>query len=274
MSVAYPIITVAIATFNSERTIEKCLLSIKKQTYPNIDIVVVDSLYYDKIKQEKCRKIIEKYARYFQDGPERSIQRNRGIKEAKGEYILIIDQDMYLAENIVKECYEKLISGNYIALTIPEISIGVGFWTKCVALERYVSTVLEEGMNECCRFFKKKDALTIGGFDTAIVGVEDSDFHYRLKMRGKIGKIHELIYHDEGRTSFFGRVMKKYYYSRAFRKYLKRHPTIAVSQFFPFKKAYIKHWAIFIRNPILTIGIIMLRSAEVIIGLIGLVIKK
>ena len=147
MNTKLPIITVVIATFDSGRTIEKCLLSIKKQTYPNIDIVVVDSLYYDKTKQEKCRKIIEKYARYYQDGPERSIQRNKGIKEAKGEFILIIDQDMYLTENVVKDCYATISSGNYIALTIPEVSIGSGYWTQCVAFERHISTFLEDGMN-------------------------------------------------------------------------------------------------------------------------------
>src|SRR3989338_424534 len=173
MSTKFPIVTVVIATYDCERTIEKCLLSIKKQTYPNTDIVVVDSLYYDKTRQERCRKIIEKYARYFQDGPERSIQRNRGIKEAKGEYILVIDQDMYLTKNVVKDCYAVISSGNYIALTIPEVSIGSGYWTQCVAFERYITTFLEEGMNECCRFFRKKDALVINGFDPAIVGVED-----------------------------------------------------------------------------------------------------
>ncbi len=92
MSKSLPIITVAIATYDSERTIEKCLQSIKNQTYPRVDIVVVDSLYYDKKKQDICRKIIKKYARYFQDGPERSIQRNRGIKEQGGENFLLTDQ--------------------------------------------------------------------------------------------------------------------------------------------------------------------------------------
>jgi glycosyltransferase involved in cell wall biosynthesis len=53
MNIKLPIITVAIATYDCERTIEKCLLSIKKQTYPNIDIVVVDSLYYGKKKTGK-----------------------------------------------------------------------------------------------------------------------------------------------------------------------------------------------------------------------------
>lgn len=268
-----PIITVVIATYDCERTIEKCLLSIKKQTYSNIDIVVVDSLYYDKTKQEKCRKIIEKYARYYQDGPERSIQRNRGMKEAKGEFILIIDQDMYLTENVVKDCYRMASSTNYIALTIPEVSIGEGFWTKCVALERYVSVFLEDGMNECCRFFKKKDALVINGFDPAIVGVEDSDFHYRMKKRGKIGKIKEFIYHDEGKTSFFGRIKKKYYYSQAFRMYLRRYPEIAAAQFFPIKKAYIKHFDLLLKHPLLTVGFILLRTGEVLAGFFGIIFK-
>lgn len=270
----FPLITVVIPTYDSEKTIEKCLTSIKKQTYPNIETIVVDSLYYDKEKQNKCRRIIKKYAKYLQDGPERSIQRNRGIKEAKGKYILTIDQDMYLTEEVVKDCYETLTSKDYIALTIPEISIGEGFWTNCVAIERYVSTVLEEGMNECCRFFRKKDAIKIGCYDITIVGVEDSDFHYKMKAKGKIGKIKSYIYHDEGRTKFFSRVKKKYYYSIAFRKYLKRYPDIAVKQFFPFKKAYIKHWKIFVRNPITTVGIILLRGAEVMAGFLGLAFRR
>lgn len=270
----FPKISVIIATYDSRRTIEKCLVSIKKQSYPNIETIVVDSLFYDKERQEKCRKIIAKYAKYFQDGPERSIQRNRGIKEAGGEFILVIDQDMYLTKNVIKDCYEELTDNNYIALTIPEISVGEGFWTKCVALERYISIVLEKGMNECCRFFRKKDVQAIGGYDPEIVGVEDSDLHYRMMSQGKIGKIKSYIYHDEGRTKFWGRVKKKYYYSIAFQEYLKRYPDIAIKQFSPFKKAYLKHWKLLVKNPVTTGGIILLRGAEVIAGFLGIVFKR
>jgi len=270
----FPLISVVIATFNSGRTIEKCLSSIKGETYPNLEIIVVDGLNYDSQEQKKCKAIIERYAKYYQDGPERSIQRNRGIQEAQGEYVLVIDQDMYLTPDVVRECYETLTTQNYIALLIPEISIGEGYWTKCVALERYVNTYLEQGMNECCRFFRKNKALSIGLYDPSIVGVEDSDFHYRMLQKGKIGKIRSHINHDEGRTDFFARVKKKYYYSRAFRKYLKRYPNIAVSQFFPFKKAYLKHWKIFARNPAITFGIMLLRGSEVIAGFLGLIFRK
>lgn len=269
----FPIISVIIPTYNSSRTIEKCLQSIKTQTYPHIDIVVVDSQFYDKQEQDKCKKIITKYARYYQDGPERSIQRNRGIKEAKGEFILSIDQDMYLRPKVVEECFNTLTNGKYIALTIPEISIGEGFWTDCVALERYVTTYLENGLNECCRFFRKSDALKIDGYDPSIVGVEDSDFHYRISKLGKIGKIKEFIYHDEGNTKFWQRVKKKYYYSRAFKEYLKRYPEIAVNQFSPFKTAYLKHWKLFAKKPLISGGIVLLRGAEVSAGLLGMLTK-
>jgi len=269
-----PLVTVVLATYDSSRTIEKCLLSIKDQTYPNVEIVVVDSPYYGKEEQRKCENIIKEYARFFKDGPERSIQRNRGIKEARGEYILVMDQDMYLTPKVIEECSSVLTKGQNIALTIPEISIGKGFWTECVALERYVSTYLESGLNECCRFFRKKDAVLIGGYDEAVVGIEDSDFHYRMAEKGKIGKITNFIYHDEGETKLLQRVKKKFYYSRAFREYLKRRPQVAASQFFPIKKAYFKHWQLFTRRPLVTLGVIILRSGEVMAGVLGVLVKK
>lgn len=269
-----PLISVVIAMYNPKQHIQRCIESILKQTYKNIEIIAVDAITFPEDLRKEYKPFIEKHARYFVDGPERSIQRNRGIRQAKGEYILLLDQDMYLTGNVADDCYRLLTGKDYIALTIPEISIGEGYWTKCVALERYVSTVLEEGMNECCRFFRKIDAETIGGFDPSIVGAEDSDFHYRMKMRGEIGKIKSIIYHDEGETDFFGRVKKKYYYSRAFRDYFKKYPAIAAAQFSPFKKAYIKHWKLLLKNPNLTFGIFFLRTAEVAAGFFGLLIKK
>lgn len=266
------LVSVVIPTHNSGRTIERCLTSITKQSYKKIEIIVVDSKNYDKEEQERCGEIIRKYAAYFQDGPERSIQRNRGIKEAKGEYILMLDQDMYLTPDVVKECVGSL--SGYIALVVPEISIGEGYWAKCVALERYVTTFLEYGMNECCRFFRKDDALAIGGYDSSIVGAEDSDFHYRMGEKGKIGKVKNFLYHDEGRVGFASRVKKKYYYSRAFKMYFQRYPKVAVTQFFPIKLAYFKHWKYFLKEPILVPGIISLRIAEVAAGFFGIIKDK
>jgi glycosyltransferase involved in cell wall biosynthesis len=267
------LVSIVIATYSSRRTIERCLKSIHAQSYKDIEVIVVDSHEYDSKERKKCKEIITKYAKYLVDGPERSIQRNRGINEARGKYVFIIDQDMYLTKNVVKACVQTIEEG-YVALNIPEISIGKGYWTQCVALDRYITTYLEDGMNECCRFARRKDALKIGGFDPSIVGVEDSDFHYRMARLGKIGKIKNHIEHDEGRTKFWGRVKKKYYYSKAFKKYLERYPGIAVGQFSPFKVAYLKHINLLIKKPHITAGIFLLRGIEVAAGGFGMFINR
>lgn len=268
-----PLISVVIPTYNSRRTIEKCLESIKSQDYSPIEIIVVDSLYYKRSEKEICKKIIKKYARFYEGGPERSIQRNLGIKKSKGDYILVIDQDMYLTKHVVTDCLDTMLKTKCRGIIVPEISIGEGYWTECVSLERYISTYLENALNESCRFFVKKDADAVGGYDPNLVGAEDSDFHFKIAELGKIKKIKSIIYHDEGVTDFWGRVKKKYQYSKSFKNYLKKRPRIAAAQLSPFKLAYLKHFRELVKKPHIAAGMVILRGAEVFAGGLGILIK-
>lgn len=269
-----PLISVVVAAYNSARTIERCLRAIKDQEYSHLEIIVVDALNYNPVEQKKCREIIERYGKYFQDGPERSIQRNRGIAEAHGEFVLILDQDMYLTPAAIRECYELLSTSKNVACCIPEISIGPGFWTRCVALDRYICGVLEREANECCRFLRKKDAQVVGGYDPLIVGAEDADFHYKISQIGPIGKIRAIALHDEGETKFWKRVQKKYYYSGAFRSYLRRRPAAATKQYSPFKLAYLKHFKILLRQPFVATGMFVLRFMEITAGITGILFNN
>lgn len=270
MSKKHPLVSIIIATYDPLRTLPGCLQSIQDQTYQNIEIIVVDALRYDPSRQKQTKALSKRFsAQYCKAGPERSIQRNRGIEAAKGVYLLVIDQDMYLQPTVVEECVFQMEHEKYVALLIPEISIGTGYWTEVVSLERYVTTYLETSLNECVRFFRKSDAERVGGFDPDIVGAEDSDFHYKIHQLGSIGKITSHIQHDEGKVDFLKRVQKKYYYSRAFHKYLQRYPQIAVRQFFPIKGAYFRQWKTLLSRPHILCGMILLRGAEVLAGAAG-----
>lgn len=270
-----PTVSIVIAAYKPLRTLEKCLQSIQKQTYSPIEFFVVNAKNSDAKIAQQVQKIVKKYKGiYLEDGPERSIQRNCGITHAQGKYVLIIDQDMYLEPEVVEQCVQSIQKPGVRSILIPEISIGIGFWTEVVALERYVTTYLETSLNECIRFVSKKDAQSVGGFDPEIVGAEDSDFHFKISRLGETIKISAHINHDEGKTSFFDRVKKKYYYSRAFRKYLERYPEVAVKQFFPIKIAYFKHWRELLKHPHILGGMIMLRSAEILAGLYGIMTKS
>ena len=58
-------------------------------------------------------------------------QKNIGLKNAKGKYVLFIDSDMEMSKDVAKECVE-LAEKNKKAggIIIPERSAGDGFWVK------------------------------------------------------------------------------------------------------------------------------------------------
>ena len=121
-------VSVIITTRNEERHIENCLKSIKGQNYPQekVEIIVVDNNSNDKTKEISFRYTDKVY----NFGPERSAQRNFGARQTTAKYILYLDADMMLSENVVEECVEKCEREGCIALYIPERIIGRGFWIR------------------------------------------------------------------------------------------------------------------------------------------------
>jgi glycosyltransferase involved in cell wall biosynthesis len=60
---ANPLVSVIIPTKNSAKTIEKCLKSVKDQTYKNIEIIVVDNFSTDgtyEIAKKYTEKVYQK----------------------------------------------------------------------------------------------------------------------------------------------------------------------------------------------------------------------
>ena len=97
------LVSCIITTKNEEKVIKSLLSSIKTQSYKNFEIVLVDNYSTDKTRQ--IAKVFS--ARIFNKGPERSVQRNYGVTVSKGDYVLILDADMTLDKNVLKEGREK-----------------------------------------------------------------------------------------------------------------------------------------------------------------------
>ena len=90
----YSLVSMIITTKNSARTLERCLVSVKNQSYANIELIVVDNNSADNIL-----KIANKYAdKVFTKGYERSAQRNFGVDQTSGKYVYKIDSDFVLLE--------------------------------------------------------------------------------------------------------------------------------------------------------------------------------
>ena len=106
-----PLISIVIPVYNVEDFVGKCLSSVKKQKYENLDIVIVDDGSTDessKICDEFAKN--EKRARVFhKKNGGLSDARNFGIKKAKGEIIAFIDSDDFIDENFIDAMYEEMI---------------------------------------------------------------------------------------------------------------------------------------------------------------------
>lgn len=263
-----PLVSVIIPTKNEEENIKRCLVSVINQSYKNIEIIVVDNNSVD-----KTREMAKRYTqKVLNKGPERNIQRNFGVKKAKGQYLLFLDADMELERNVVLDCV-RLAEQGPCAMIIPEKSIGQGFWAKCRALEK--SFYIGDDLIEAARFFEKKAFEEIGGFDTNLIASEDWDLTWRARKKGfRIERIKSFILHHEGKLSLHDAMGKKYYYGLSLPKYISKHPKLARKQYRLFRPAFLKNWKRLISDPFCMLGLFFMKFCEFFAGGIGIIKSK
>ncbi len=261
-----PLVSVIVPTRNSAEFLDACLKSIKNQTYPAIELIVVDRDSTDATKQ-----IAEEYTDHvLNQGPERSAQRNYGVANAKGKYVAIIDSDMELTPNVIEEAVNAMATG-VAAVIIPEESFGIGFWAKCKQLER--SFYIGNDDIEAPRFCSKPLYEQIGGYDEKLVSGEDWELGYRLHAEGTVVHIQSLIRHNEGHLKLGRTLKKKFYYARLAKAYFGAvsssasisggaGPLARYKLFFSRPKTLIK-------QPFISSGMLLMKTCEYIYGGVG-----
>jgi glycosyltransferase involved in cell wall biosynthesis len=258
------VVSIVVPTKNSEGTIDMCLRSIREQTYPNIEIIVVDNYSSD-----KTNEIARKHGKVLLKGPERSSQRNFGAKSACGDYLFFVDSDMELTPKVVEDCVKASICSHANAVIVPEFSVGEGFWTKCKALER--SCYIGDDTVEAARFFGKDVFFGVGCYDEEITGQEDWDLHVRIRKGGfKIGRINSFIRHNEGRLSLRKAMIKKRYYGKTLKLYKRKHPKDTYAQLKIVRPAFIQNWRRLARDPLHALGMFFMKTCEFSAECIGL----
>lgn len=105
------LITVIIAVYKGEKYISKCLDSILRQSYSNLEIILVPQPGGD-ISESICREYEKRDGRIRvlpQTMCDLSHARNYAISNAKGKYVVFVDQDDMVNERYVEILYETLI---------------------------------------------------------------------------------------------------------------------------------------------------------------------
>jgi glycosyltransferase involved in cell wall biosynthesis len=223
-------------------------MSIKGQTYSNIEIIIIDGGSKDRsaeIGKEFGAKVS------IQRGLSMSASTNYGANISNGYFVYRVDSDVILDEKLVEEAVSKCQLGGYDGVCIfwlPDSSIS--FWAKvrriekenyiknptCIGGKHYTKDILG------ARFLKHSVFDAVGGCDENIpIAGEDYAFYNKLsKSKFKFATIESRELHI-GEPRHLSEVYKKNFrYGYTFWPFLSRQSREDnMNQFSPLRRGYL-----------------------------------
>lgn len=178
-----PLVSFVIPCYNDFEYIEEAVDSALKQTYNNIEIIVIDDGSNSKTKsilkeiEPKISKLIT------QENKGQSTARNVGIEKANGQYIVVLDSDDYFEPSFCELAIKILEANNNVKLVTcfaniiyPDGSTLI-FKPKGGDVKNFLTSNSALGS----LMLRKHDWKISGGYDESMRnGFEDWEFYLRL----------------------------------------------------------------------------------------------
>jgi glycosyltransferase involved in cell wall biosynthesis len=174
------LISVIIPIYNRVHLLPKVLDSIKRQIYKNIEIIVVDDGSDEKVEVDDSVKLIR------QENKGAPSARNRGLEEAKGEYVIFWDADVIgESEMLEKMCGElQENSEASYAYCNHETSI-IKYITKKIPARKFDESELEKNNYiHSTSLIRRKDVMK---WDESLKRFQDWDLWLGMAEKGKAG---------------------------------------------------------------------------------------
>ena len=244
--------SVIVPTRNSAEFLELCLGSIKNQTYPDIELIVVD-----RDSTDDTLHIAQKYTQnIFNHGPERSAQVNFGVAQATGEYVYKVDSDFLLDPRVIAECVAKAVEGFDAVVVHNTPDETVSWISKIRKFE--VDMYKYDLTHSSARFVRKIVYQAIGGFNESITAGEDYDFQNKLNRKCyKTGFIEAEALHLGEPKKLWPHLKKYYAYGRDFENYKKANPIESKMQLGFIRPIYLQNIQRFLRHPMLSLSFVI-----------------
>lgn len=194
-------ISVVIPLYNKEQSIASTLQTVLKQTYQDFEIVIVNDGSTDHSVEEIAKVTNPRIRLIHQNNAGVSAARNRGIEEAKGEYIAFLDADDEWKSEYLRTQYEltqkypecSVFACNYEfkntqGKITPTIIRKLPFKGEDGILSNYfeVASCSHPPICSISIMVKKNAIQSIGGFPIGIKSGEDLLTWARLAVNGKI----------------------------------------------------------------------------------------
>ena len=187
-----PKVSIIIPSYNNEKYIADAISSALNQTYPNIEVIVVDDN-----SRDKTQKIVGSFTEdnlYYiknQSNLGVSIAKNVGIQKCTGDYIAFLDSDDMYEKNKIEEQMNVFNIATLNHQNIGYVYCGIKIVdTYCNMLKEFpASGKAWDGITNgefvgATPLIKKDCFEKVGLFDPDLKYFEDLDLYFRMKTFG------------------------------------------------------------------------------------------
>ncbi|MFA5668010.1 MAG: glycosyltransferase family A protein [Balneolaceae bacterium] len=194
-----PLVTVIIPTYNRPELVQRAVKSVQEQTYSNIEIIVIDDA-----SEKDIFNSLEGYEniRVLRNEVNKGgcFSRNRGIKEARGEYINFLDDDDILyPEKIEKQisCFQNSSDSDLGMVTAHALDKRSGVEQK--KYNRVEGNIYKDLLSSYAvsgietMLFKKSALERINGFDEQIASSQEYDLLIRFAEYYTVDYVDEIL---------------------------------------------------------------------------------
>ncbi len=194
-----PLISVIVPIYNAEKYLNRCIDSILVQTYTNFELLLINDG-----SKDKSGEIIDKYAEkdnrikvFHKENGGVSSARNKGMKNAFGEYITFIDADDYIISTFLEDfAIENNIDLHAQGVALVYNNRDLNHYYKydiskiCNIKQFYIESVDNNMISGPCSKLYKKHIIELNNitFDESISFGEDSLFIIDYISHCKIAK--------------------------------------------------------------------------------------
>ncbi|MHA1734107.1 MAG: glycosyltransferase family 2 protein [Promethearchaeota archaeon] len=201
-SAAPPLVSIVVPAYNYAHGIRDSIRSLFRQTYPEIEVVVVDDGSND-----GTREVLRDWAeggkiRYvYQENMGIGAARNRGIELARGEYVGFLDQDDFILPRMVEEKVRFLeehpdhamVFTNYRLFYKRTRQVSPPLWRGLRSPYTLEDLLRRNRIGNLTVLVRKSVLERVGGFPTNRTRTEDYDLWLRVVGVGKIGYLDDAL---------------------------------------------------------------------------------
>jgi len=181
------IVSVIIPCFNQGHFLDEAVVSVLNQTYPDIEIIVVNDGSTDEYTKSLLRNYDRPKTRVIHTiNQGLSTARNVGIREAKGEYILPLDADDKIGDSYLEHAAKILDEDPSIGVVYCNAELFGARAGRWDLPEFTPQRLLRDNLIFCSALYRKRDWMLIGGYNPNMhYGWEDWDFWLSMIELGR-----------------------------------------------------------------------------------------